>query len=387
MKGQFTIRACNHGRAKFVVRGRIKGKEVRAFFRTRAEAQSHLEKRNIELFNFGHKLSTMSSALRSEALVVSERLGAFGATLTQAADFYLAHHDWRLKSVPVTQAWEDCRMEFARRVSSNEISLAHLRTVAKAGHKLVRDFGAQYICDLTPQILREWLSGLPITAVSRNNIRTNLSVIFTYAKGCGWIKANPITEVTSFNTHRIKAKLPGIVTPEQAAALLEHAEPEIVPYFAIGLFAGLRVAELERLDWSEIDFEENEINVSAEKAKTAQPRWVPMSENLIEWLLPWRKTSGPVVPGISPRRTCIRLARAAAGITNWGDDKANALRHSFCSYHLALHKNAGLTAHATGHMDSRMIYEHYNNRVKHRAALAYFGIRPAPEAQNIVKIA
>ena len=58
-----------------------------------------------------------------------------------------------------------------------------------------------------------------------------------------------MSKIKGFNVHRLKARLPGIVTP-QAAALLYHAEPEIVPFFAIGLFAGLRVAELERLDWT-----------------------------------------------------------------------------------------------------------------------------------------
>jgi integrase len=47
----------------------------------------------------------------------------------------------------------------------------------------------------------------------------------------------------------------GILTVTQAARLLESATPEALPYIAIGLFAGLRRAEIERLDWSEVDFE------------------------------------------------------------------------------------------------------------------------------------
>jgi len=31
--------------------------------------------------------------------------------------------------------------------------------------------------------------------------------------------------------------------------LLKSAMPDVLPYFAIGCFAGLRPAELERLDW------------------------------------------------------------------------------------------------------------------------------------------
>jgi len=38
-------------------------------------------------------------------------------------------------------------------------------------------------------------------------------------------------------------------------------------------------------------------------------------------------------------------------------------------------------------MDTKMIYRHYNNRVKKPAAQAHFGIWPAPEARNILAIA
>jgi integrase len=46
--------------------------------------------------------------------------------------------------------------------------------------------------------------------------------------------------------------------------------------------AGLRRAEIERLDWSEIDFESGLIEVTAEKAKAARRRLVTMQPNLRE---------------------------------------------------------------------------------------------------------
>jgi integrase len=324
--------------------------------------------------------------LRVEALAAQERLARFRVTITQAVDFYLAEHDWHSKSVSVVQAWKECQEEFERRLASDEISEAHLKCTRKAAIKLVAAFGRQYICDLNPDILSQWITGLALAASTRNNLRLNLSGIFTYAKKRKWIQENPIKEVDSFNVHRLKAKLPGILTIEQACALLEHAEPEILPHFAIGLFAGLRVAELERLDWSEIDFESRLIDVKAEKAKTAQPRWIPMSDNLVAWLTPHRKAHGSITPQYAKNYIIVRT-RKAAGILNWGRDKSNALRHSFCSYHLALHEDAALTAARAGHADTKMIYRHYNNRVKKAAAQQYFSIRPAPEAQNIVAIA
>src|SRR5205809_4642395 len=106
---------------------------------------------------------------------------------------------------------------------------------------------------------------------------------------------------------------PGILTIEQTALLLESASPEILPYIAIGAFAGLRASEIERLDWRDIDFEENEIAVNSE-SKTGE-RHVDMLPNLREWLLPVCKPSGPVTP--ENFRKHFNEARKAADIMPW----------------------------------------------------------------------
>jgi integrase/recombinase XerD len=386
MKGQFRINPCMHGQSRFIVAGAINGQRIRAYFHTQAEAQAYAEERNIELKNFGLEVAAIPLALRVEALSCSQRLAPLKISLTQAVDFYLDHQDTRAKSVSVSQAWSELSSELERRVAADEISEAHLKCMTKNAIKLVAAFGPQYVCDLSSDLLSQWLTALPLSAVSRNCVRLNLSGFFTYAKRRNWITENPIAQVDSFKVHRIKAKLPGILSVEEAAALLTHAEPEILPHFAIGLFAGLRIAELGRLDWSEIDFETRLIDIKAEKAKTAQPRWIPMEDNLLEWLAPYRKTHGPVDPPAAKEYFIMR-ARRRAGIKDWGREKSNALRHSFCSYHLALHEDAPLTAARAGHMDTKMIFRNYNNRVKKAAAERYFGIRPAPEAQNILAIA
>jgi integrase len=44
-----------------------------------------------------------------------------------------------------------------------------------------------------------------------------------------------------------------IFTPENIACLLKKADATLQPFLALGAFAGLRTAELQRLDWNEID--------------------------------------------------------------------------------------------------------------------------------------
>jgi integrase len=388
MRNTFYIRRCKHGNRNFVVRGLVNGKRVSAFFRTKVEAEIHCERRNIELINHGHSMAAMSNALRAEALACSDRLAAIGASLTKATDFYLQVHDARAKSVSVEFAWNECKSDLKRMVKGEEISVTHLETVAKAANKLVASFGQEWVCDLSSQVMERWLNGLPLAATTRNNVRKNVSVILAYAVKRGWIEESPMLKIKGFNEHRLKAKLPGILTPEEMALLLERAEPEILPFFAIGAFAGLRVAELERLDWSEIKWDKRLINVTALKAKTAQPRWIPMTDNLIAWLTPHRQSNGPIAPqSVRVKSRFVKRAREAAGINSWGNDKANALRHSFCSYHLALHEDGAMTAIRAGHMGTATLYKHYNHRVEKTEAEKYFSIAPAAAAQSILAIA
>src|SRR5262249_46201236 len=174
---------------------------------------------------------------------------------------------------------------------------------------------------------------------------------------------------------------PGILTVEQANALLVNAPADILPYFAVGLFGGLRRAEIERLDWSEVDFESGLIEVKAEKSKTAQRRFVTMQPNLREWLLPVRRHKGNVTPPRDSLRQLFDDARLAAGIIEWPD---NALRHSFASYHLAHFKNAAATALELGHHDSRVTFAHYRELVKPKEAERYWNLKPAAKGRKIV---
>ena len=58
-------------------------------------------------------------------------------------------------------------------------------------------------------------------------------------------------------------KLADVLTVDQCARLLETASEESLPFFAIGLFAGLRSAEIERLEWRHLKWDERLIEVPA----------------------------------------------------------------------------------------------------------------------------
>jgi integrase len=69
----------------------------------------------------------------------------------------------------------------------------------------------------------------------------------------------------------------------------------MVPFLAIGAFAGLRSAEIERLDWVEVHLADRFIEVKADNAKTASRRIVPTAKNLAHWLAPHARNEGRII--------------------------------------------------------------------------------------------
>jgi integrase len=119
-----------------------------------------------------------------------------------------------------------------------------------------------------------------------------------------------------------------ILSIEQAARLMEAStEPDVCALDAMILFGGLRREEVEKLDWSAVNFCTGHIEVSAEVSKVARERFAPISDNLREWLLPLARKNGPIVSRVLMH--ALRKTWKRAGLYPWPQD---AHRHSFISY-------------------------------------------------------
>ena len=182
--------------------------------------------------------------------------------------------------------------------------------------------------------------------------------------------------MTHLEVRKVKPSEIGILTPVEVAGLLTHADNAVLPGLALGFFAGIRRAELGRLDWSEIDFDELHIEIKAAKAKTTSRRIIKLRDNLRQWLTPLRQHEGPVMPSEAIWRAGVAEAMKAARIAEWPH---NAARHSFASYHLAAFQDAAALALEMGHSNTKMIFEHYRALVSPKAATAYWSIAPAAE--------
>jgi len=126
-----------------------------------------------------------------------------------------------------------------------------------------------------------------------------------------------------------------------------HAAPtHLVPLLAISAFSGIRMAELNRLDWKAVDLDRRIIEVRAGQAKTASRRVIPISENLAAWLTPLER-KGKIVRAKELQTHVPALARALK--IEW---PRNVLRHSFISYRIAVVQSADQVALEAGNSPS-----------------------------------
>jgi integrase len=194
--------------------------------------------------------------------------------------------------------------------------------------------------------------------------------LWQFAVERGYVADNPAKQIKA---PVVIAEEPGTLTPAEMIRLLNVAAGDLLAYVAIAGFAGLRRAEIERLDWSDVDMDTREIDVKALIAKSKKRRIVAIPDNLHLWLDAVHLGNGTVV-GRNLASNLPRIAKAAK-IEPWPQ---NCLRHSFASYHLANHENAASTAFLMGHRDSNLVYSVYARAVRSTDAAKWWAIIPLP---------
>jgi integrase len=374
-KRKITVRPYKHPRLKFVVGFREAGKRKRSFFETRAQANAFAAFKNAELRKYGVEGSEFSSRLREMARESAETLSAYGKTIADATNFLVAHLRASERSVTAAALVE----ELVAAKQKDGASKRHLDDLRSRLNIFAEAFDERMVATITTKEIDDWLRGLKVSAVTRNHYRRLIVLAFNFAIAGGYATDNPAAKTAKATP---VDKPPGILTVQQTARLLDAASLAVLPYITIGAFAGLRRAEIERLDWSNVHFDDNLIEVTAAKSKTARRRFVKIQPNLREWLLPVRKHSGKVTS--EEFRKQFDQARTSAGITDWPD---NALRHSFASYHLAHFNNSAALALEMGHTDSGMIFSNYRQLVRPKDAERYWNIRPAAKGKKVVPFA
>ena len=133
--------------------------------------------------------------------------------------------------------------------------------------------------------------------------------------------------------------------------------PAAAPWFVLGLFAGLRPSECDRITWDAVDLARGIVTVDAAASKVRRRRVVTLSAQASLWVT-WAQGGTLPLP-VTTRRRALRAVRDSLG---WDEWPADVLRHSAASYALGETKDAGRVANELGNSPG-ILLRHYRELV------------------------
>jgi integrase len=263
------------------------------------------------------------------------------------------------------------------------VSEYYLRDAARK----LRRFASAFKCpvaSVTPPEIAEWIARAGMRGRNANNVRNTILALFSFAARRGFLPREQKHAAELVDRVKERPSAIGIYSPGEMVKILSAAPAAMIPAIAIAGFAGLRSAEIFRLDWSEVRLDRRHILVDAGKAKTAQRRLAPITENLAAWLAPFVKAKGRVCPDY---RNLDNFTRRFAVICAAAHVKPqqNGFRHSFASYRLPVVESADRLALEMGN-SPRKIFTNYRQLVTREDADRWFAIMPQTAGAKVVQM-
>ena len=240
-------------------------------------------------------------------------------------------------------------------------------------------WGEHDMASIDRPMLRDWLIAMECAHLNRHNFFRVIRAFFRWAKR----QDPPLVSNDPTDGLQLSAAITdhsiAYYSVDQARDIMAAAGPYSA-FFALGLFAGVRPSEIAYqhkppLQWQDIDFDERIIRIPSAVAKTRRARIMEnLPGNLWQWLEAYRQDSGPIAPGRSTQ-ALKWIKRSYHGVIH-----TDGARHSFATYHVAMHNDVALTSLLLGHEGRpTMIHRHYRGLATKAQAKAYFAISPSSE--------
>ncbi len=212
--------------------------------------------RGSEAASYGRAVELLRAAgLETPLELVAARYGEAvkhlgGDLVVEAAKFYAQRNPANREARTVQQVAD----ELIALKENRKASVRYIQDLRARLNTLAKRFSMNVDMVRTPD-LQAWFDGMDAAPRTVRNFRNHASTLFKFAESRGYIARgeNPVTA-----TERIKSKTASaieIYSPKEIRRLLDAAPEDFRPIVAIQAFAGLRSAEVMRLQWQDVKVE------------------------------------------------------------------------------------------------------------------------------------
>lgn len=177
-----------------------------------------------------------------------------------------------------------------------------VRSMSAIVRSLLWSQGIRHAWELTPQTVEQYLAGLVAGGRAPKTVMNHLSAVRVFCyflKRRGLLSADPCADV---RLRRPEERLPRYLEDEEIAEVLRLARAHHMwPEICLALSTGLRVSELIRLQWVDVDLARDCLTVR--KSKSRRPRVVPLNRSALAALGAQRRITGGFTYVFPARRT------------------------------------------------------------------------------------
>jgi integrase len=384
-----TIRhkADSKGYVFYLVQGwQENGKWQRKQFKEEKDAQRFAALKRVEMENQGRAqrmiLSPLSDEQNSQAVQAFDALGET-YTLAEAVSFFLKHH----RPPEFTIRMRDAIALYLDEKERDGLRQRTLKGIAWTLGLFNTATDNPFMHEATQQQVETFLRGLR----AKNGIDKAARRTWEIHRGAlhgffAWSSkpdigtsrpfcfSNPVDEVRKFTARQVREQQASKVittstedTRRIFSALMRWKNGVLVRPYALLYFAGLRPSEVAKIagrDSELINLKTRTIIIPANVSKTHHERQVHISENLAAWLKAYPVDTIPM-----NYEALNKKARKHFKLTH--DEQ----RHSFISYHVALHRSIGDAALQAGNSES-IVKKHYLNTHTREEGDEFFRIVP-----------
>lgn len=291
-------------------------------------------------------------------------------SLHQAVDFFLKFHSVKTTNSSIAEIADAHVADINSR--KDDLSERYPESVKYETDVWKRWAGGTPIQSMTAARIKELLDASGFSKTTKRNLIRRFHAMENFAMKKGLLSREHRSLVENISLPK-EHKAPEIFTPDELMRLFIILDKREIAYVATMAFGGPRRAEFERMTHDHLTFDEDQARIDESIAKTKSRRTLDLEDNLKEWLaLADLRKEGKLLTKKEVAKISGDKARLKEVGLVW---KNNALRHSFCSYHLARGKDAAKTSLLAGNSPD-MIFTHYNAVVSTKAAEEWFNISP-----------